>query len=134
MAESAQRTSEQVQQISVALADQKKATEQMLHSSTESLEMTRQMSNTTEEQLSSSRYISENISSISGLISSIQTKTASHEDASRSLEESMMSIFTSIHQSSKRIPEAAQAVAALRDKADLVSAELNRFDKHSDES
>ena len=96
--------------------------------------MTRQMSVTTEEQLASSRYISENISSISELIGSIQTKTASHEEASRALEGSMMSIFTSIHKSGERIPEALRAVAALRSKSDAVGAEIEGDASHSENS
>ena len=96
--------------------------------------MMSQMSVTTEEQLSSSRYISENISSISELIGSIQSKTASHEVASQSLEGSMMSIFTSIHKSSERIPEALRAVAALRSKSDGVSGESDGSEDNSKNS
>jgi len=107
VSESAQTTSAQVQQISAALAEQSQATER------------------TEEQRSSSRYISSNISSITELIASIQSKTASHEQASHGVAESVASMLGAARKSSERIPEVARSVLAMRECSEKILSELH---------
>ncbi len=125
VAESAQTTSAQVQQISAALAEQSQATERILSNATQSLEMCRQMTIATEEQRSSSRYITTNINSITELITSIQSKTASHEQASHGVAESFLSMLESARKSSERVPEVARSVIAMRECSEQISREIH---------
>ncbi len=124
VAESAQTTSAQVQQISAALTEQSQATERILSNATQSLEMCRQMTSAAEEQRSSSRYISGNIGAITALIASIQSKTASHEQASHGVAESVASMLGSARKSSERLPEIARSVIAMRECAEQIRSEV----------
>jgi methyl-accepting chemotaxis protein len=93
------------------------ATEQILNNSNQCVEMCRQMSAATEGQRTSSRYITDNIAKITELIASIQSKTASHEQASNGVAESVVSMLETARKSSERIPEVARGVIAMRDRA-----------------
>jgi len=86
--------------------------------------MCRQMTSATEEQRSSSRYISANIGSITELIASIQSKTASHEQASHGVAESVASMLGTARKSSERLPEVARSVIAMRECSEQIRREL----------
>ncbi len=124
VSKSAQTTSAQVQQISAALEEQSQATERMLNNATQSLETCRQMTSATEEQRSTSRYISTNISSITELIGSIQSKTASHEQASTGVAEAVAAMLGAARKSSERIPQVALNVIAMRECSEKIRLEV----------
>ena len=114
-----------MQQISAALSEQSQATERMLANSTQSLEACRQMTGATEEQRSSSRYISANIAAITELIASIQSKTASHEQASHGVAESVSAMLGVARKSSERLPEVARSIIAMRECSEEIRREIN---------
>ena len=82
----------------------------------------------TEEQRSSSRYISANIGSITELIASIQSKTASHEQASHGVAESVASMLGAAGKSSERLPEIARSVVAMRECSEQIRSEVRNTD------
>jgi hypothetical protein len=86
--------------------------------------MCRQMTSATEEQRTSSRYISGNISAITDLIASIQSKTASHEQASHGVAESVAAMLGAARKTNERLPEVARSVVAMRDCSEQIRNEI----------
>jgi 23S rRNA maturation-related 3'-5' exoribonuclease YhaM len=82
------------------------------------------MTSATEEQRSTSRYISSNITSITELIVSIQSKTASHEQASNGVAEAVAAMVNAARKSSERLPHVARSVIAMRECSEKIRHEV----------
>ncbi|MBW2493392.1 MAG: hypothetical protein JRE43_01475, partial [Deltaproteobacteria bacterium] len=64
---------------------------------------------------------SANIASITELIASIQNKTASHEQASHGVAESVAAMLEAARKSSERLPEVARSVIAMRECSEEIA-------------
>ena len=127
VAGAAQRVSEHMQHISGAMGEQAGAAENLLRNANSYLEMCRQMAQVLEEQRATGRYITANSQSITRMIGSIQSNTASHERASAQVAERFGTLLDNVQQSAQRLPELTTAVADLRAEAEAARGAVARF-------
>jgi methyl-accepting chemotaxis protein len=127
VAGAAQRVSEHMQHISGAMGEQAGAAESLLRNANTYLEMCRQMAQALEEQRATGRYITANSQSITQMIGSIQSNTASHERASSQVAERFCTLLDNVQQSAQQLPELTSAVADLRAEAEAARCAVARF-------
>jgi hypothetical protein len=116
-----------VQQMSGALAEQRRAGENLLRNAEAALELCRQVHRSTEEQRQSSRFVRENIGSISEMIRAFQENTASHERASDAVSATASRILEVNRKTTASLPALAQLAAELRREASTLADELAPF-------
>jgi methyl-accepting chemotaxis protein len=126
---SVQETSVQIQQISEAMAEQASVSERMLETSQSALSMCQHVHRSTNEQRETGRYISSSVSSITEMIQGIHVSIAEHRTASESVSEAVFRLLDNSRTSAEHIPELNTMLSELRDSAEEIVGELQRFEK-----
>jgi methyl-accepting chemotaxis protein len=114
--------------MTVAMAEQSRAGEQMLHSSEEALELCKLVYRSIDEQRDTGRYITQAISQITDMIQLIKQNTAEHGQASEAVGEAVMRLLENAQKSGQQIPEVNAMLTELRDGAGKIVEELARFE------
>jgi methyl-accepting chemotaxis protein len=129
IARATQETSGQIQQISEAMAEQTSVGERMLESSQSALDMCQHVHRSTDEQRETGRYINSSINSITEMIQGIKLSIAEHRTASESVAESMYRLLDNSRTSAQHIPELNAMLVELRDSAEEIVSDLQRFEE-----
>ena len=128
MARAAQETSSQVQQITAAVNEQSRTSEDMLKNTEAALDLCRHVYRATDEQRETGRYITQAISSITEMIRAIQENTAAHRTASEAVSETVMHLLDNARKSGDQIPELDRMLIELSEATEGIVGELARFD------
>jgi methyl-accepting chemotaxis protein len=117
VAQATQTTSIQIQQITTAISEQRRASESMLENAERALDSCRHVHRSTEEQRLTSRHISNAVREITTMISAIGEQTTVHARASESVSESVLHLLENARSSGSEIEPIRRWVAQLADRA-----------------
>jgi methyl-accepting chemotaxis protein len=129
VSKAAQETSGQVQQIASAMAEQTKVSDQMLQNAEAALEVCRHVHRSTDEQRETGRYITGAISEITDMIRQIKESATTHAAASESVSEAVITLLDNAQQAGRQVPEIRRMLERLSGSAELMMAELSRFER-----
>jgi methyl-accepting chemotaxis protein len=113
IAEATQATSTEIQQISLAIGEQRRASEAMLESAESALSSCRHVHRSTDEQRHTSKHITAAITEITEMIRAIGDQTKVHAKASDSVGEAVMRLLDNAQQSGANIDPIRGAIADL---------------------
>jgi methyl-accepting chemotaxis protein len=128
VAKAAQDTSSQVQQISSAMTEQAKVSEQMLQNAEAALDACTHVHRSTEEQRQTGGYIKESISSITEKIRAIRENAERHGEASESASQAVLRVLGHAQKSGEQIPGVQAMLKQLSEGAAEIISELSRFE------
>jgi DNA repair exonuclease SbcCD ATPase subunit len=116
-----------MQQITSAIQEQLRASEQLLHSHNEARQLCEHLHSSTEQQRSTGAYIRESTGAILEMIRAVQSDTAAHAEASEAVAASVARLLENAQHSGESLPELQQLLGDLHRNATETIAELAHF-------
>jgi len=128
VAETTQRTSTHIQQISEAMGEQRRASEEMLANAESALESGQHVHRSTEEQRTTSRYITQAISQIRDMIRAIGEQTTVHARASEDVSAAVISLL----ENAKRSGQSLEPIRVLLESLHSDALALEHLSEEAD--